>query len=159
MKQYHLDGNILTLNVKKSPLIVRGIMFFFSFVSFALPIMGIFLSLSMGKQFHIGYLIGLFLFGLIGFYLLRISLWNTYGKEMIEFDIPKVNYEANYRWFIDGKRSINPEIINYGIKPIGYEEDKKGVLIIGNGKTEIESVVKMPISQIEELIKILNKSS
>tara|TARA_R110002073_G_scaffold335671_1_gene528377 strand:+ start:55 stop:534 length:480 start_codon:yes stop_codon:yes gene_type:complete len=159
MKQYHLEGKTLTLNVNKSPLFVRGIMFFFSFLSFTLPLIGILLSLSMDKPFHIGYLVGLFLFGLIGFYLLRISLWNTYGKEIIKLDIPKISYEANYGWFIDGKRSINSEIINYGIKPIGYVEDKKGVLTIGNEKTKIESVVKMPIFQIEELIKTLNNSS
>ena len=159
MKQYHLEGKTLTLNIRKSPLFVRGIMFFFSFVSFALPLIAISLSLSMGNRFHIGYMIGLILFGLIGFYLLRISLWNTYGKEIIELDIPKISYEANYGWFIDGKKSINSKIINYGIKPIGYVEEKKGVLTIVNDKTKIESVVKMPIRQIEELIKTLNKSS
>ena len=105
------------------------------------------------------YLVALFLFGLIGFYLLRVSLWNTYGKETIELKTPNITYEANYGWFKDGKRSINSELINYGIMPVGYEEDEKGVLIIGNDKDKIESVVKMPISQIEELIGILNNSS
>ena len=159
MKQYKLESNILTLNVKKSPLIARALMFCFSFISFTLPLSGIIVSLSLGKPFHFGYLIGLLLFGLIGFYLLRVFLWNTFGKEIIELNIPNVNYEANYGWFTDGKRLINTEVINYTIKPIGYVEDGNGVLIIGDDKEEIESVVKMPISQIEELIKILNKSS
>jgi hypothetical protein len=159
MKQYNLDDNILTLNVKKSTTFARALMFFFSILSFALPIFGIIYSLVIGKPFHIMYLVALFLFGLIGFYLLRVSLWNTYGKETIELKMPNITYEANYGWFKDGKRSINSEFINYGIMPVGYEEDEKGVLIIGNDKEKIESVVKMPISQIEELIGVLNNSS
>jgi len=159
MKQYHFEGNTLVLKVKKSPIFVRAIMFFFSFVFFIAPISGIALSIVAGNRFHFGFLIGLLIFGLVGFYLLRISLWNAYGEEVIELNKPNVSYEANYGWFKDGKKSINYELLSYSAKPIGYEEDKKGALIIEGENTKIESVVKMPIIQIEELIKILNNKS
>ncbi|MDY7394152.1 hypothetical protein UMM65_02785 [Aureibaculum sp. 2210JD6-5] len=155
MKQFNLNNGTLTLKVKKSPLVVRSIMFVFSFLCFLLPIMGIVMAISIGSKFHIGFIIVLFLFGLIGFYLLRISLWNTYGKEVIELNEKTVNYEANYGWFKDGKKTINSDNLNYTIRPIGYEEDKKGVLIINNDDSVIESVVKIPILQLEELVKIL----
>ena len=159
MKQYHFEGNTLVLNVKKSPLLIRAIMFFFSFAFFVAPLLGMVLSMAKGNRFHFGFLVGLLVFGLIGFYLLRISLWNTYGEEVIELNKPSVNYEANYGWFKDGKKIINYELLSYSIKPIGYQEDKKGALIIEGENEKIESVIKMPIVQIEELIKILSNSS
>jgi len=159
MKQYNLKDKTLTLKVNKPNLFVRGMTFFFSFISFTLPLLGIALTLAVGKRFHFGYIIGLFLFGLIGFYLLRVALWNTYGKEIFELNIPNIKYEADYGWFKDGKKTITPDILNYSVKPIGYEDEKNGVLVIGHDELEIESVVKMPIDQLEELIKILNNCS
>ena len=155
MKQYSINEKNLVLKVKKSPLFVRGIMFFFTFISIFLPLTGIIISIGMGKGLHIGYFISLFLFGLIGFYLLRISLWNTYGKETIELNTLTIEYEANYGWFKDGKKTIEYNNIVFSINQIGYEEDKKGVLVMGDENEKIESVVKMPIIQIEELIEKL----
>ena len=95
------------------------------------------------------------LFGLMGFYMLRVSLWNTYGYETIVFDKQKVTYEANYGWFKDGKKTkdINPLV--FSIKQVGYEEDKKGTLMIGTDDSCIECVTKIPIREIEELIEKL----
>lgn len=153
MKQYDIKEKTITLKVKKSPLFVRGIMFFFAFASFILPCIGIIMAISSGKRFHLGFLIGLFFFGLIGFYLLRISLWNTYGEETIIFQKPTIKYEANYGWFKDGKKSLNFNNPIFSINKIGYEEDKIGILVIEEDTEKIESVVKIPISQIEELIE------
>ncbi|WP_194767100.1 hypothetical protein [Tamlana sp. I1] len=153
MTQYELTEKTVTLKVRKSSIFVRGIMFFFAFASFILPLTGIIIAMINGKRFHIGFLIGLFLFGLIGFYLLRISLWNTYGEETIKLRKPTIEYEANYGWFKDGKRSINFNNPVFSIDKIGYEEDKTGILVIEEGTEKIESVVKMKICEIEELIE------
>ncbi|WP_166963168.1 hypothetical protein [Yeosuana marina] len=113
------------------------------------------MSIEDGKGLHIGYFIILFLFGLIAFYLLRISLWNTYGEETIVLNMPTIQYEANYGWFKDGKKTINSNTPVFSISQIGYEEDKIGTLVIGENDEKIESVVKIPINQIEELIEKL----
>ncbi len=88
----------------------------------------------------------------MGFYLLRIALWNTYGKEEITFNGSNIEYFADYGWFKD---SIKPkEIVPlvYSIRQIGYEEDKKGALVIGKADRAIECVTKMKSIEIEELI-------
>ena len=155
MKQFNLINNTLTLKVKKSPLFVRSVMFLFSFLFFVAPVVGMGFAISFGGKFHIGYIIGLFLFCLLGFYLLRISLWNTYGKEVIVFNKSTISYEADYGWFKDGKKVINAEHLNYTMRIIGYEEDKKSGLIISNNDDTIESVVKMDNDELVELIQLL----
>ena len=104
MKQHELNNGELILRVKRSPVFVRIVIFSFAFLFFLLPIVGMTLSILMGNRFHIGFLIGLGFFGLMGFYLLRMGLWNTYGTEIIKFQSGKVIYEANYGWFKDAKK-------------------------------------------------------
>lgn len=159
MKSYEINNNQLILRVRKSPVFIRFVMFLFTFLFFFSPLIGMALSISMGYRFHIGFLIWMGLFGLMGFYMLRVSLWNTYGYETIHFDKQKVTYEANYGWFKDGKKAkdINPS--TFSIKQVGYEEDKKGTLIIGTNNACIECVTKMSIREIEELIKKLKTIS
>lgn len=152
MKQFSIEGKTITLKVKKSPIIVRGIMFLFAFASFILPIIGMIAGISSRKGFHMGYLVGIFLFGLIGFYLLRISLWNTYGVETIKLFTAQIEYEADYGWFKDGKKSIQLNNLKLSINHVGYQEDNLGTLVVSDDNEKIESVVKMHINQLEELI-------
>lgn len=157
MKQYTLQNKILTLKVEKSPFLIRLILFLLSFSFFVFPIGGAVFSIALGSGFHIDFFIAIGIFSLLGFYLLRISLWNTYGEETISFLNDKIIYEANYGWFKDGKKETlisNPDF--YAV-PVGYEEDNEGVLVIGSDDFKIESVVKIPILELEELLLKLNK--
>jgi hypothetical protein len=155
-KQYKLVGNELTLTVKKAPLFVRSVMFLFAFLFFLMPLVGMLLGLSMGKGLHIGYFIGIFFFSVMGFFMLRNALWNTYGKELIIFDENRVRYVADYGWFKDGKKEKEfTGQIEYGIRQLGYEDDNKGGLIIGLKEPSINCVTKMPNSELEELIDLL----
>jgi len=128
----------------------------FASLCFLLPIIGIFISFLMGSGFHVGFLVGMGLFGLMGFYLLRVSLWNTYGSEIIHIENQTITYVANYGWFKDEKQSqeINP--IFFTIKQVGYVEDNKGALVIGTGTTSIECATKMSVDDLTELIDKLN---
>ncbi|OUL60440.1 hypothetical protein [Flavobacterium sp. AJR] len=155
MKQFNLNNNILKLKVKKSPLGIRIVMFFFAFVFFVFPLLGAIINIISGGGMQFGYFIGIGLFSVMGFYLLRVALWNTYGEETIEFFENKITYEANYGWFKDGKKEMSFAILKYSFKLVGYEEDNEGVLVIASEESLIESVVKMPINQVEELISIL----
>lgn len=151
--QYQLAGNELTLKVRKSPLFIRSVTFLFAFLFFISPIVAI-----LGvEKLHIFYFIVTFLFALMGFYLLRIALWNTYGKEIITFNNDIIDYIADYGWFKDSKKQIAvKERLDYGIMPIGYEEDHEGTLIISLEELNIVCVTKMPISEIEKLIEKLH---
>lgn len=155
MNQFDLQANKLFLKVRKPPIIIRGIFFVFAFAFFVFPIISLLFSISNGNGLKFGYFIFIGCFGLMGFYLLRISLWNTYGNEVIEISANKIIYEADYGWFKDGKKEVSYNELNYSIKSIGYEDENKGVLVIRINDKQIESVVKMHIPQLEELIKKL----
>lgn len=151
-KQYTLSENELEIRVKKAPVVARSMMFIFAAISFLLPTVGTILGLASGKGFHIGYAIGLVVFGLLGFYLLRVSLWNSFGKELITFNSNKISYVADYGWFKDGKKEkelVKP--IDWGIRPLGYEDEQKGALIIGLDEP-IFCASKMPTAELDELI-------
>ena len=154
-KQYELNGNRLLLSVKKAPLFVRAVMFFCSFLFFVLPLAAMLLGLAMGQEMHIGYLLGLLVFGLLGFYMLRLSLWNTCGKEIITFNEKGITYVADYGWFKDGKREKEiSDTIQFSIRPIGYEDENTGGLIIGLSDPII-CVTRMPNTELEELVEEL----
>jgi len=157
MKQYHYQNNILNLKVKKSPFLVRTVMFVLAFSLFILPIGGAIFGIALGSGLHIGYFIAIGICSLIGFYTLRVSLWNTYGEEIIQIFENRIIYEANYGWFKDGKKEtviINPHF--YAVSA-GYEEDNEGVLVISSDDVMVESVVKMPITQLEQLVSKLSE--
>lgn len=161
-KQYEVKGNILTLKVKKAPLFIRSILFLLCFVFVFLPTTGMIFRLLWGYQMNLAYLIFIFIFGLFGFYTLRIALWNTYGKESIVFHQTMVEYVADYGWFRDGKKQKEfDQPMQFKKVPLGYEEDDTGGLIIGLNDKIISCVTKMPNAQVDELIQkleALNKS-
>jgi hypothetical protein len=149
-----LDNHILTLRVNKSPILVRFMMYFFAAISFLVPLTGIVVSMASGYGLHIGMFFGLVVFGLIGFYLLRSALWNTYGEELIDFSGSNIEYQANYGWFKDKIKSIGKENLEFSNRSIGYEEDNAGALVIkeANSNSTISTATKIPNDQIEDLI-------
>ncbi|PXY39807.1 hypothetical protein DMB65_16195 [Flavobacterium cheongpyeongense] len=155
MQQYHYQNNILNLKVKKSPFLVRVVMFGLAFSFFLFPVLGAIFGIAEGSGLHIGYFIAIGVFSIMGFYLLRVSLWNTYGEETIQILADKIIYEANYGWFKDGKKEFDIKIPEFSLKTVGYEEDNEGVLLVVSGNVEIESVVKIPMFQLEKLILTL----
>ncbi len=155
MNQFSFENKHLKLKVAKSPIFVRIILFLITFLCFALPLFGIVLNVIEGNGLKFGGILALGVFSLIGFYMLRISLWNNFGEEIIHFNADQIEYVADYRWFKDGKKTLDKDSITYSIKSVGYEDDNNGILVISNGKSEIESVVKMQNEKLENLIKLL----
>ena len=94
-------------------------------------------------------LTGIFLFS--GVYLLRLTLWNTYGEEKIYINPTKLNYEVSYGWFKDRVREMETLNLDYYIKPHPSGEDI-GVLAMRSGTTEIESVIPLKSILLEDLI-------
>ncbi|WP_433832101.1 hypothetical protein [Flavobacterium anhuiense] len=159
MQHYHYENNTLRLQVKKSPFLVRATLFLIAFMLFVLPVGGTIFGIALGSGLQIGYFIAIGVCSLIGFYTLRVSLWNTYGQETIQFLENKIVYEANYGWFKDGKKEILISNPSFYAVPAGYEEDNEGVLVIASSDTKVESVVKMPLIQVEDLVITLSKKN
>lgn len=151
-KQFTFTGNTLELCVKRGPLVARAFMLLVAVISVALPLMGIIMRASSGKGMHIGLVIGLFVFGLMGFYLLRFFLWNTYGKETLTFTDERITYVADYGWFKDGRKEVAmSELVGFAIRRIGYKEDNKGALVIV-AENSIFCAAKLSNPELEEVL-------
>ncbi|WP_156115520.1 hypothetical protein [Psychroserpens sp. Hel_I_66] len=157
MNSYQLRKDQLTIYIKPSPLFVRAMMFLFSFMLFTLPLFGMISYISEGQGIKGGFFFAIFIFGLFGFYLLRVALWNTYGKEIIHFDGKICNYVADYGWFRDKVKMETFSTINFAKNPVGYLEDNNYTLVIEDFNTdqEIMCVAKMKEEELEQLIKDL----
>ncbi|WP_338378849.1 hypothetical protein [uncultured Flavobacterium sp.] len=152
-QRHTLHNNTLELYVKKSPPIGRGFLLFLAFAMVALPIMGMVFNFLDGGAFHFGFLIGLGLCSLVGFYFVRLFLWNTYGKEVITIGETTVSYYVDYHYFKGNQQEITYEELVFEIEQIGFEEEKLGRLIIAaNDKDFIPSSVNMDLRELEELV-------
>ena len=158
MKTYQLTNNQLELYVQPSSKIGRGFIAFLGLIIFIGPIFGIFLGLTSGAEFHIGYLIGIGMSSLVAYYFYKLYLWNTCGKEVITIADNKVNYHADYGKFISNKQEHNFEDLSFYVKPVGYEKEKLGVLIIEITENKfIETVVILSEETLNEIVeKLLN---
>lgn len=152
MNQIDLKQNQLILREKKGPLIARLFIYLLTIFSIILPLGGLIANiLNDGITMMSVVIYGIF--GLIAWYMLRVSLWNTYGAEVIHFQKNKFNYTANYQWFKGNLKEFDFEKINFTIQKAGYEEDHRGVLIIKFDEKEMfETVSKLPLSDLEILL-------
>ena len=152
MKHYSIQGNTLILKVKKSPILVRITLACLSLFSFLAPIVGLFYSISDGNKSIFGNVVGIVIFGGLAYYLLKMFLWNTFGSETILFGHTEISYQSDYGWFKGAKKTIPSENFFLKVIEVGWEEDQKGNLIIIGEDDQINSVVKIPIQEIHELI-------
>jgi hypothetical protein len=152
MNRYQIDKNQLRLLVKKSPLFIRVTLYFFTALFFLMPLVA-FLIGALIYGFHIAYFIGIFFFAILGLYMLRISLWNTYGKEIITYQDNKINYTADYGWFKDKIKTLALEgTIKFQVVPYQYEDDVLARLIITTENDGLVCVTKMPFGELNEVI-------
>jgi len=90
------------------------------------------------------------IFGLCGYYFLRLFLWNKHGKEIIYLEKNRVSYEADYKMFKANKVEISDEELTIEIKPV-ISNNKLAILKINTESQQIETVVKAPIEKLEAL--------
>lgn len=156
MTPYLIQNNQLELYVKPSSKIGRGFLAFLGLVIFLAPIFGMLLGLSLGNEFHIGYLIGIGLSTLVAYHFYRLFFWNTYGKEVITISENKVNYHADYGKFISNKQEHIFENLIFHVKPVGYEKEQLGVLVLEVAENKyIETVVVLPLETLNEIVEEL----
>jgi hypothetical protein len=125
-----------------------------------LPLFSMISYISAGKGLNSGFFISILIFGLIGFYMLRVILWNTFGKEELVFYKNQCSYVANYGWFKDKIKKEPFGTINFAKNPVGYLEDNNYTLVVEdfNGDNEIICVTKMKEVDLEKLIRELKVS-
>lgn len=157
--QYFIHNYTLSLTVKKSHFILRFLLYFMSGLILLGPIVGFIISIKSGEPFHFKFLLGMAMSSIIGFYILRFALWNSFGKEIIEFTPESISYTTDYKIYRDKKNHKREGNLTFSYKPIGYMKDQMGSLTVNNGTETIESIVKMPSIDINTLIKELNTTN
>jgi hypothetical protein len=156
MKTYQHQNNQLELYVQPSSKIGRGFIAFLAVVIFVAPIFGMVLGLMLGAEFHIGYLIGIGLSTLVAYHFYKLYHWNTCGKEVITISDNKINYHANYGKFVSNKQEFTYESLAFHIKPVGYEKEQLGVLLVEVAeKKYLETVVVLPLATLNEIVEKL----
>jgi len=157
MNQIELKQNQLILKEKRGALIARLFIYLLTIFTITLPLGGLIANVLHGEMTIISIAIYA-IFGLIAFYMLRVSLWNTYGAEIIHFQTKKINYTADYRWFKDNLKEFDFDKIGFMIEKIGYEEDNKGILVVKFDEKEVlETVSKFPLADLETLVITLKE--
>lgn len=142
--------------MKKSPLLVRGTFLLLALLSVALPLVGISFSAIEGTDFHMKYIIILGICSLIGFFFLRLFLWNSYGKEVFEWKATTLSYYADYRWFKGNQQHFSFEQLTVDFVAVGFQDEEIGHLLFVSTETEfIESAVHLPIPDIHAIIEAL----
>lgn len=99
------NKTIINFNVKRANLFFKSILIFLIGVPIVLMLLALVLSDKIKSPF--AFFIGFLIFGLVSFFLFRLLLWNTYGKEI--YTISKNEFTAinDYGWFKDNNRIIS----------------------------------------------------
>lgn len=135
-----------------TPRAIRAILTLILAICVLIPILVTYFAFAKGDGPHFGLFVSFLIFWGLGVYLLRILLWNTYGKEIITLEQDKISYLADYKYFKDGLKEL--KIKNLDIQII-YEDSMDihvGRLRILNQESEIETVLKSSLTDLE-LIK------
>lgn len=161
MNQIEWNNNTLTLRVKKSPVFIRGLLFFVFVFTAIIPIVAFVLNFINGNEFRLMSVFSLIFFGFLSFRVLRVALWNTYGKEIIVFSNNKIVYTTDFKWFKDKVKEYEFKKLSFTSARIGYEENEEGLLIIhidSDSEIQLNTVTKIKLPQLTCLIHQLNET-
>jgi hypothetical protein len=155
--QAEIIGNQLIIKGRKSPLPVRITLILFLLICLLIPIAATFLLMAEKKGPHIGIFVSFLLFWGIGFYLLRIILWNTFGREIITLGDDKIFYEADYLFFKDSKTSISTKALEVVAAEVEDGKSALGVLIFSNENVNITTSLKAPLNEMSKIAEEIEK--
>jgi len=150
MRQIHIQNKTVTITIEKVPFAIKLTLFILLIICFLIPITVTYFLFFSGLT--LGILISYAFFWSIGFFILRFVLWNSYGKEVMDFKTNDIYYHSDFKYFKDGKISIKNKELEYSLSE---EFDGKSSLIINNETEEIETSIKVPTSDLISLIEKL----
>ena len=142
---FTLRGN----RTKKFSLIILILLLIFSII---VPIIGTIL-LTINNNFQIGLIFSFVIFWGIGFYWLKLLLWNLYGKEILTLYIDKLCYTADYKLFKGEQKIISNDNLKINIQEY---KDGMGTLHIENDSNVIETVLKTDLLILKDICNSIN---
>lgn len=157
-KQFHFNEDSIELSVKPANILVRYIILSLAIIIVGLPLFGIIYNIKDRSGFHVAYLISLGVFLLIGFYFLRLYLWNTIGKEIIQLNDHTIEYHVDYKYFKGSQQKISFEKIKIDYDTSNFKKEQKGVLIFtASNDQSIQCAAILPIQELEQIVQLLNQ--
>jgi len=151
-----IHDETIVINSDANSLAPRIILLVLTTISFLIPIVAtIFaiLILELKPAIIITYII----FGLSGYFFLKLYLWNKHGKEILSLKRDKINYHADYKIFIGNKREINSDAVKIEYLESVEEKENFGTLKLSNDNAIIETVIKLTLNDLERIKNKINK--
>lgn len=149
--QIEINGSQLTISTKKAPVFIRIVLTLILSILTLIPLAVTFFVLTYGDGPHIGIAFSFILCWGVGFYLLRLTLWNSVGREILTLAPEKISYIADYRLFKDGRQEITTKDLETEIIHEDEPDKSFGRLRLKNKSTSIETVLTTTIAELEEL--------
>lgn len=154
MKQTQIKilGSQLIISVTKAPLIIRIILTLVLIILVLIPFGAIIFALIEQSGPHIFMAFMFFVFWGAAFYMLRVVLWNSVGREILTLNPDKIVYIADYKYLKDGRQEIGIENLEAGIIYSNDSKIREGRLVLESPTKIIRTVIWLPITELEELI-------
>ena len=105
------DDKLLVIRANRAPGFILVSLILITLIAAVIPILSLIYRGISGEGLHLGNFILLFLFGFIDFFLIRITLWNYYGKEVYVLNSKTIEYYPDYNWFKGEKREYSKNLI------------------------------------------------
>jgi multidrug transporter EmrE-like cation transporter len=145
--------NSFTISVKKTSKFARIILIFTFLIFLIMPIIFLTFMIIERAELKIGIFFSFALFWGFAYYMFRVISWNQFGKEFFTIENDKIKYYSDFKYFKDSFKEIENNDIKIEFENIGYLEENLGVLSIKNKSDSLKSVIKVPILELNELIK------
>jgi hypothetical protein len=140
----------LTISVNRTSLFVKTFIISLTIIFFFTPLAITAFVIMSEIELNFGIVFSYLLCWGSGVYFIRLFLWNSYGKEIIELENDRITYYSDYKYFKDGHKSISNYKIE--IKEIEVDMGKKGILKISNDVVNFETTIKLNLSELSNIV-------
>ena len=152
-----IHDETIVINSDTNSLTPRIILLVLTTISFLIPIVATIVAILIW-ELKPAIIITYIIFGLSGYFFLKLYLWNKHGKEILFLKRDKINYHADYKIFIGNKREINSDAVK--IEYLESVEEKKenfGTLKLSNDNAIIETVIQLTLNDLERIKNKINE--
>lgn len=144
------NENQITLKVKKTKKFLFLNLIFLSLFGILGVFFIILIIFSNGTEGAFGYIVIFLIYIASSIYLLRLALWNRYGKEILTFQNNQIIYTADYKLFKDKIAEFDKD--SFSISILKLHKDT-GKFLFKDKTQKIESSIISEIKDLNEIKK------
>ncbi|HTF03775.1 MAG TPA: hypothetical protein VK826_07100 [Bacteroidia bacterium] len=135
---------VLTVFTRETPKSIRIILGVIVLSALLAPIVATISILASGSGLKFGLIVSYIISWAVGYYLLRVILWNTYGKEILTVEQDKFSYYCDYKYFKDAVKEIKTDQLQIEIIKSGAQNEL-GVMHFTHSTEKIEMILAVPL--------------